>query len=315
MNAAASPVVRIAVSSCLLGQRVRYDGGDKRDTFVTESLARAFTLVPVCPEVAIGLGVPRPPIELHGDTRAPRARIQGDAARDITAALSAYGALTANALADIAGYVFKSRSPSCALTDARVSTPDGAAVGRGVFAQAFTEKLPDLPCEDEARLRDPGVREGFVEQILAYARWRALMRAGLAPGALVAFHSAHKFTLMAHGDAAYRALGRRIARAGARDIEAFAADYLHAFMAALRTPATRGRHTDVLMHLLGFFKREIDAERKRTALEAIDAYRRGETSRREPLALLRALLAEHPHAYLATQSYLDPLPVTLVEIV
>lgn len=301
--------IRLGISSCLLGQRVRYNGGDKHDAYATATLARAFTLVPICPEVAIGLGVPRPPIELHGNPRTPHAWIEGDAGRDVTGPLADYAHQTARDLADIAGYVFKSRSPSCGLFDTPIV---GSAVrGRGVFAHTLIDALPALPCEDEVRLRDPRVREGFVERVTAYAHWKTAMKAGVTASALVAFHASHKFTLMAHDGLTYRMLGRVVAAVGSADVAACAEAYLLRFMSALRTPATLARHADVLMHLLGFFKHRLTADEKRVAHSAIHAYRRGYTPRREPLSLLQEYLDRYPHPYLAAQSYLDPLPLEL----
>jgi uncharacterized protein YbbK (DUF523 family) len=169
--------IRIAVSSCLLGQRVRYDGGHKRERYIVQRLARRFVLVPVCPEVAIGMGVPRPPIHLVGDPRSPRAVGVDDPSLDVTRKLERYGRRQTRALAGVSGYIFKARSPSCGLEGVKVyGRRGGVRPGRGVYARAFLARHPKLPAIEEDALRDRKRRAQFIEQVLAYDALRTRRR-------------------------------------------------------------------------------------------------------------------------------------------
>jgi uncharacterized protein YbbK (DUF523 family) len=165
--------IRIGISSCLLGERVRYDGGHKRDAYIIETLGRHFEFVPICPEVAIGLGVPRKPIKLVGDPRSPRAVCVDDPTLDVTDKLSAYGARMARELDGISGYILKSRSPSCGMEGVEVFP--SVATAAGLYARAFMDLQPLLPVEEEDRLADPALRENFIERVYDYRRRQDLV--------------------------------------------------------------------------------------------------------------------------------------------
>lgn len=307
--------IRIGISSCLLGEQVRFDHGHKRDGYITGTLSAYCEFVPVCPEVAIGLGVPREPIHLVGDPAQPRAVGVRSPERDVTAALLAYGQRMARELDDIAGYIFKSRSPSCGMERVKLYPTGGGAarkMGVGIYARQIMAARPLLPVEEEGRLNDPVLRENFIERVFAYQRWRALLARGLTPARLVRFHTAHKLALMAHGAEQYRALGRLVADAGSRPVDQLAREYGSGFMSALRHRATRKRHTDVLMHLMGFLKHEIDAGDKAEMLELLDAYRNGRVPLVVPITLLKHHFRRHPHSYVEQQVYLEPHPEELM---
>lgn len=301
--------IRLGISSCLLGERVRHDGDHKRDGFITGTLGKYFEFVPVCPEVAIGLGVPRPPIRLVGHPAAPRAVGVADPTFDVTTKLAAHGRRQAHALDDISGYVLKSRSPSCGIGRVKVYGPGGRArLGRGVYAAALMARQPLLPVEEEARLGDPELRDNFLERVFAYRRWQALVQLGLTASRLMEFHSAHRLALRAHGERPYRAVEQLIARTGRRDARRVDADYIHLFMAALKHRATRTRHVNVLRRAAGDLKKHLKANEKTGLLDLIDAYRRGARSLAAPVTLLRHYLLRHPDPRLSTQTYLHPDP-------
>jgi len=308
------PRIRIGISSCLLGARVRYDGNHKQDAFVTDTLGRFFEFVPVCPEVGVGMGVPRPPIRLVGAVNAPRAVGREDASMDVTARLSAYGKRMAEELTGLSGYIFKSKSPSCGLERVPVYGAHGPATrrGRGVFATAFLAEQPWLPVEEEGRLCDPELRENFVERVYAYRRWQDLEVSGVTAARLVDFHTRHKLILMAHDVEAYRALGRLVAKSGRRMAHVHAHDYLRQFMQALGKRATPARHTNVLMHLMGYLKQQLDAADKEELRQTIERYRKGELPRVAPLTLLKHHFRRYPHPYVERQAYLEPYPGELV---
>jgi uncharacterized protein YbgA (DUF1722 family)/uncharacterized protein YbbK (DUF523 family) len=307
--------IRIGISSCLLGQEVRYDGGHKRDTFITGTLSRYFEFVPVCPELAIGLGVPREPIQLVGTPEDIRVVGTRNPALDVTEKLRAYGRSTAARLGDLGGYIFKARSPSCGMERVKLRPAHGGMAshrGVGQYAQAFIEAAPLLPAEEEGRLNDPVLRENFLERVFVYRRWRALESAGVSARGLVEFHTRHKLTVMAHGVAAYRELGRLVAAADRRRAAAAARDYVARLMPILRKPATRRGHANVLHHLQGYLKRKLDAADKAELRDVIEQYRSGRLPLVVPVTLLRHHFRRHPDPYVEQQVYLNPYPAELM---
>lgn len=306
--------IRLGISSCLLGQKVRFDGDHKLDHFLHDTLGQFFEWVPVCPEVAIGLGVPRPPIRLVGSASAPRAVGVKDATMDVTDKLAAYGKQQAHKLHKLSGYVFKSRSPSCGLERVKIHQHAGipAKRGRGIYADAFLAGQPWLPAEEEGRLGDPRLRENFIERVFVYHRWQLLAAQGLTAARLVEFHTRHKLALMAHDVEAYRRLGRLVARAGRGRLKETGHEYLVCLMQALQRPATPARHANVLMHLMGYLKKHLDAADKTELLDVIHAYRRGAAPFAAPLTLLRHHFRRHPDPYIAGQTYLNPDPRELL---
>lgn len=304
--------IPIGVSSCLLGAEVRYDGGHKRDAYIVGTLGRHFEFFPVCPEMAIGLGAPREPIRLvAGGDGAPRAVGVRNADMDVTERLEAVGRETAGRLC---GYIFKSKSPSCGMARVKVYG-DGAMPrhdGRGVYARALMEALPLLPVEEEGRLGDPLLRENFIERMFVYRRWQELTAAGLTAAGLVDFHSRHELLAMAHSQAAYRRLGRRVAQTGTLPLAQLAAEYFADLMESLQRKATRQSHTNVLQHLMGYLKKALDAGDKAELLQCLDAYRLGRVPLIVPITLLKHHFRRHPHAYVARQYYLEPHPEELM---
>jgi uncharacterized protein YbgA (DUF1722 family)/uncharacterized protein YbbK (DUF523 family) len=296
---------RIGVSSCLLGEQVRFDGGHKRHRFLADVLGRYVDWVPFCPEVAIGLGTPRETLKLTDDGRL----INRSRTADHTAAMAALPLPS-----DIDGYVFKAKSPSCG-THAipRYSGRDQLAGrnGRGVYAGRLMDACPLLPVEDEGRLADDLLREAFVERIFARARLRELFAARWQPRDLVAFHARHKLQLLAHDPTAYRQAGRVVAGADRRPRAATAAEYGELFCAALNGSATRGRHTNALLHAFSQVSDVLDDTGRRDLVDRIEAYRRGDT----PVSVPIALLAQHARGdglrWLAEQTYLAPYPAAL----
>jgi uncharacterized protein YbgA (DUF1722 family)/uncharacterized protein YbbK (DUF523 family) len=300
--------IRLGVSACLLGESVRYDGGHKRDAFLTDTLGPFVTWVPVCPEVEIGLGVPRPPIRLIGRAEAPRLVVE-KTGEDLTARMRrwATGRVRELAALGLHGYVLKRASPSCGLFRVRVYDDDGrpGAVGRGLYAAALSEALPLLPIEEEGRLADAGIREAFIERVFAAARWQVFTAGRPRARDLVAFHAAHKFAILAHSPRDYAGLGRLVAAGLTREtLDAYGTR----FMQALAVRATRARHVNVLQHLAGFFKRQLADDERAELGEVIEHYRRGLVPLVVPLTLLKHHVRRLAVGYLADQVYLDPHP-------
>jgi uncharacterized protein YbgA (DUF1722 family)/uncharacterized protein YbbK (DUF523 family) len=309
--------IRIGVSSCLLGQLVRYDGQHKRDQLVSDVLAPEVELVAVCPELEAGFGVPREPVHLvrrGEDTRMIGAR----SARDQTDEMNGWAERRVDQLAHagLSGYILKKDSPSCGMTRVK-RFPDRAGAspvrdGTGLFAAILARRLPNLPLEEEGRLYDVVLRDTFLESVFAYHRWQTLRAQlespGAGVGALVTFHTGHKLSLLAHVPAAYQSLGRIVAEARQLPRDQLLARYESGFMAALRHPATRGRHTNVLQHMAGYFKKTLDDPARRELESLIADYSSGLVPLVAPLTLLRHHVHRLGVAYLAGQRYLDPPP-------
>jgi uncharacterized protein YbgA (DUF1722 family)/uncharacterized protein YbbK (DUF523 family) len=318
---------RVGVSSCLLGQEVRWNGAHKRDPYLVETLGPFFEWVPVCPEMEIGLGVPRQPIRLEGNPSAPRL-IARESRADLTETMEAFATRRVEALAglDLCGYILKSDSPTCGMERVKVHGP---ALGRrkqgvGLFARALMRRLPLLPVEEEGRLHDPRLRESFIERVFAFRRLRDLLASRPTAGRLVDFHARHKLLLMAHDAAGTRRLGRVVAgaggAAGARGRSGAGADsagtaagrYALEFMETLKRRATPKKHANVLQHMLGYLKRDLSSDDKQEILDAIDEMRRERLPLVVPLALLRHHLRRHDVRYLLDQVYLNPHPRELM---
>lgn len=304
---------RLGISACLLGAEVRYNGGHKRSRLCSQNLAQHFDFVPVCPEVAIGMPVPREPIRLVGDPRAPRAVGTLERTRDVTDALAAHGERMAEELHGISGFIFMQQSPSCGLERVRVHQDGGrpSEPGRGIFAAAFCARHPDLPVEEDGRLNDPVLRENFITRVYAYAEWRRLVADGLSRRALIAFHSRYKYLLLATDPVRYKALGRLLGDLGRHDLDSLAPRYFSELMAALKRCASRGSHSNVLQHLAGHLKRRLSADDKQEMHQLIGQYRDGIVPLVVPLTLLKHHLRRHPDRYIAGQAYLQPHPQRL----
>lgn len=306
--------VRIGISSCLLGAKVRFDGGHKKDDFLVHTFGRWVQWVPVCPEVEVGMGTPRESIRLVREGNDVRL-LAPKSGRDWTDAMRSYAERRLGELEghDLDGFVLKKDSPSCGME--RVKVYGGGMPtksGRGVFAEALLARWPDLPVEEEGRLNDPRLRDNFVERVFAYRRVKDLFAQRWTVGQLVAFHTAHKLQLMAHAPAVYAELGRLVAAAKRMPREEVRATYLRHFMAGLTTLATTRRHANVLLHILGYFKKLLDADARAELLGVIEDYRRGLVPLIVPITLVRHHVRVHGIEYLAKQVYLEPHPRELM---
>ena len=309
--------IRIGISACLLGQEVRFDGGHKRDAFLTQELGRFVEWVPVCPEVEAGFGTPREAMHLRRLDGTIRL-VTVNTARDVTEPMERLIRRRLPALADdeLSGYVLKKNSPSCGLERVKVHDRTGgtssSAKGRGLFAEALISRFPLLPVEEEGRLCDPRLRENFVERVFAYSRLRRLFRDAWNAGSLVRFHTAHKLILMSHSPDAYRRLGRLVASPRTSSRAALQRRYSEEFMRAMAGTATPGRHTNVLQHMAGYFKEQLDAASKAELQSTIEDYRRGLVPLIVPVTLVRHYVRVHHVEYLAGQLYLQPHPKELM---
>ena len=303
------PTIKIGVSSCLLGARVRYNGGHKQEPYLTDTLSRFFEFVPVCPEVEIGMSVPREPIDLHGDIDNPRLIGQVSGV-DYAGRMHAWADERLHGLADLDGYILKKKSPSCGKQGLPVYDAQGLArrSGVGIFARRLMQAFPLLPVEEESRLSDAAGRDNFIERVFAHRRLIDFVTKNPRPQDLVAFHTAHKLMLLSHGRVRYQALGRLVAQAGVAPLDKLLDDYARQFMAALIYHATPRKHADVLYHIIGYFKKRLAAEDRAKLIDNIEKYRIGSLSLLVPITLIKHHLERHPVEWLQQQVYLFPDP-------
>ncbi len=304
----------IGVSSCLLGEQVRYDGGHKHDRYITDNLGRWFNLLPVCPEVGCGLPVPRDSMRLEGDPAAPRL-VTRNSRMDRTDRMQAFCHAKVVELEseELCGFIFKKDSPSSGLFRVKIYH-DGIATknSTGLFAAAMARHFPLLPMEEEGRLNDPDLRENFIERLFCYRRWKIFLTSGPTVGRLVEFHAGHKLLMMAHSPAIYRATGTLVANGGNLPLPELLKSYEELFMNGLAQHTTPGKNADVLRHMMGYFKKELTTGEKAELLEVIKGYHDGLTPLVAPLTLLRHYVRKYDQQYLLGQIYLSPYPAELM---
>jgi uncharacterized protein YbgA (DUF1722 family)/uncharacterized protein YbbK (DUF523 family) len=307
--------LRIGISRCLLGDTVRYDGGHKKDEFLTEVFGQFVEWVPVCPEVEAGFGTPREAMRLVGEAGASRL-ITIKTGRDHTQAMERFSHRRVRELKglDLSGYVFKKDSPSCGLERVRLYSPHGmpSRTGVGIFARAFQNQFPLIPVEEEGRLNDPVIRENFIERVFCYHRWRSLTRGRLTRQALVAFHSTHKYLLLAHSREHYQTLGRLAGNAHLYRPSELAQRYGVLLMKTLKVKATVRKHVNVLNHIVGYFTNRLGKAEKEELHDAISDYHRGLTPLIVPLTLVKHYVRLFDITYMQGQVYLNPHPKELM---
>jgi len=306
--------IRLGISSCLLGEPVRYDGQHKLDRYLRDTLGSYFEYVPVCPEVECGLSVPRESMRLAGDPLCPRL-VTSRSGRDLTERMVSWAESRCRELqsAGLCGFIFKSGSPSSGMSRVRVYDEKGMPrkVGTGIFARIFMSHFPLLPVEEEGRLHDMVLRENFIERIFAQRRWRDVLRSERRAGSLVGFHSANKLLIMSHSPSLYRELGRLVAGSGRIPLDELFSRYERGFLRALSLRTTRRKHVNVLQHIMGYFKRDLDSDEKAELGGLIESYRLGNSTLVVPLTLLNHYVRKYGTDYLKSQTYLSPHPAEL----
>ncbi len=306
--------IRVGISSCLLGNNVRYDGGHKLDRFLTDTLGKYVDYVPVCPEVECGLSIPRPSMRLEGKPDAPRL-IVTSTREDLTERMDAWAKKRVAELEkeDLCGFIFKSDSPSSGMERVKVYNEKSMPVknGVGLFAAMFMKHFPLLPVEDEGRLHDPGLRENFIERIFALKKWRETLTEKNFKKSLIGFHTKHKLLILAHSTKHYQMMGKLVAAQknfSAKDIQK---QYQDLLLEALKMKATPAKHVNVLQHMMGYFKEQLSADEKKELLELIHAYRDGYIPLIVPVTLISHYVRKYDEPYLKDQVYLNPHPSEL----
>lgn len=303
----------IGISSCLLGNEVRFDGGHKHDRYITGTLGRYFDFVPVCPEVECGLPVPRESMRLIGDPQSPRL-VTTRSGKDLTEKMQRWAQKRVRKLEseNLCGFIFKSKSPSSGMERVKVYDHNNVpqSIGVGIFARAFQDHFPLLPVEEEGRLHDIVLRENFIETVFLYKRWRDTLALG-TPQSLVEFHTDHKMLLRTHSEKHYRELGRIAAQAGSLEEGPLFESYQELLMAAMRLKPTVNKHVNVLMHMMGHFKKLLSADEKQELLEVIDSFKKHHVPLIVPITLMNHYIRKYDEPYLQRQHYLSPHPTEL----
>ena len=305
--------IRLGVSSCLLGEKVRFDGGHKNSAYCQNELKPHFEFVPVCPEMAIGLGAPRKSIRLTRDAEKRIHVKSADGSLDVTDKLQQFSNDKVEQLDFISGYIVCAKSPTCGMERVTVykdGTNNGIKEGVGIYTQTLMTRWPQLPIEEEGRLHDLVIRENFFTRVYAYHDWQTMRFEGITRHKLMQFHARYKYLLMAHSPVHYRELGPLVAN-NELPLDEIAAQYFEGFMAALKHKATRKNHTSALQHIQGYFKRSLSKAQKEELTQTIMAYRNGLQPLIAPLTLINHYLKEHPTPYIAGQVYLNPHPQEL----
>jgi len=306
--------IKIGISSCLLGNMVRYDGNHSHDPFLTQTLGLFTEYIPVCPEVECGMSIPREAIRLMGDPENPRL-VSNEKNIDKTEAMKTWaeGKLKALEKDNLCGFIFKSKSPSCGLYRIKVYGGKGgfSKTGTGIFARAFTEKFPRIPVEESGRLQDPELRENFIENIFSLQRWRDLIEKNKTLGGLVDFHSKNKLLILSHNQALYRNLGKLVGQGKSQELHTLFDNYEEILLKALNLKTTLKKNINVLHHILGYFKNNLTSPEKEELLTIVDQYRSEYVPLIVPITLIKHYVMKYPHPWLEIQTYLNPHPFEL----
>lgn len=306
---------KLGISTCLLGENVRYDGGHKLDRYLRDTLGPFVEWVPVCPETECGLGIPRESMHLEGAPEAPRL-ITRKTRIDHTERMVRWAEKRLDELQkeNLCGYVFKAKSPSSGMRDIKIYSEKGhpAAKGSGIFAGLFMKRFPLLPVEDEARLNDSNLRENFIERVFVTWRWQQFIQNRKTAKGFVDFHTIHKLTLMAHSPLALRALGKTVADNRGVPSQSTLDRYLETMMHALKPIATVRKNTNVLHHAMGYFKRVLSKDEKEELVEVIGRYHASQVPLIVPVTLLNHYVRKTDESYLKQQVYLNPHPIELM---
>lgn len=305
----------IGISSCLLGERVRFDSGHKNHSYITETLSDYFEFRPFCPEVAIGLGIPREPIRLVVKEPGGAVHCVGtkNPDKDVTEPLKSIAREQFEWIAGLDGYIFKKDSPSCGMERVKVySKAMPERNGVGIYTAEILQAFPHLPLEEEGRLGDAGLRENFIKRVFIYRRWCQLLDSQPTKNDLVSFHARHKLIYMSHNQNKARALGQMVAAIGDMSIESFCQQYIEAVTDLVRKPANRKNHANVLKHIQGYLKRDLESDDRQELEENIEQYRRGYLPLIVPVTLLRHFFRKHPDPYIEQSWYMQPHPRELM---
>lgn len=306
--------IPVGISACLVGDKVRFNGGHSHSRFCTSTLSEFFQYHKFCPEMAAGFGTPRPSLRLEGDPDAPRMIFPKQDRQDVTDAFMEASIPYIETLDFLDGYILMKKSPSCGLERIKVYQENGhphMQRTQGLFTQALQNRYPLLPVEEEGRLNDPKLRENFILRVFTHHDYRHSVGDKPTMHKLIAFHSRYKYMVMAHSQSTYKSLGKLLSGQDSRPVELIASDYFTQLMSTLAKPANRKNHCNVLIHLVGYLKRQVDVTIRKDILDVVEQYRRGEVNLATPMTLLHHYLKQYGSQYINQQSYFKPYPAPL----
>lgn len=305
----------IVVSKCIEFDSCRYNGA-MVPSQVVRALKEYVDFVPVCPEVEIGLGVPRDPIRIireGGEERLWQPATQRDVTRDMTGFALAF----LEGLGPVDGFILKFKSPSCGIKQVKIYGGRGkgpaSGKGAGFFGREVLAAFGDLAVEDEGRLRNFKIREHFLTKVFALARFR-VTREARSMGGLVEYQARNKLLLMAYNQSAMREMGRVVANPAKKKIDEVLHDYEALLTRALARAPRRGSAINVLMHAMGYFTDELVGREKQFFLGSLEKYREMKIPLSVPVGIVNSWLARYDRPYLAEQTFFEPYPEGLVEI-
>lgn len=313
MNRESLGKIRIGISSCLLGEKVRFDSGHKRNAYINGILSNFFEFTGFCPEVEIGLSIPREPIRLV--TLNDKVHCVGTRNPDLDVTEDLYRSADEQQFwhRQLCGYILKKGSPSCGMERVRLykgDIPD--RIGVGLYAERLMQNFPDLPIEEEGRLEDPVLRENFIQRVYIFSRWQKLMAQAVSMKSLTLFHAQHKYIYMSHDQSMARQLGSWLAENHKTDLDTLTTQYLSKMMTLLKQRATRKNHVNTLQHIQGYLKNHLDADDKQELTANIKQYREGLLPLIVPITLLRHHFRRHPNNYISDSYYMQPHPSELM---
>lgn len=307
-------MIKVGISQCLLGDKVRYDGGHRNNRFCTIELSQLFEFTSLCPEIGIGMPIPRETIRLTGDLQKPRAVLSNGGSEDYTERLANFADQNIDKIKQLSGYIVCKASPSCGMERVKVYNDSGQSQskGMGIFAARLKELFPLLPMEEDGRLNDPLLRDSFIKRVYLYNEWQEIsVRNQLSVKNLMAFHTKHKMTLLAHCQKTYRKLGPMVASATVNNLKKLSQAYIHLMLEGMKNLATRSNNTNVLMHLQGHLKKLINNDDKVELSQCIIDYNKGLQPIMTPITLLKHHFRNNPNNYIKRLSFFDPYPKQL----
>jgi uncharacterized protein YbgA (DUF1722 family)/uncharacterized protein YbbK (DUF523 family) len=304
--------IAVGVSSCLLGNEVRFDGGHKRHSYIEQTLGQYFQFRSFCPEVESGMGIPRPVMQLRHSEQGIRCVEYKNHSVDLTERLRTISEQQHDWLAGLCGYILKKNSPSCGMERVKVYGEHmPVRNGTGIFAGYLQQQFPILPVEEEGRLGDPRLRENFIQRVFVMKRWQELCQQPLTPHGLMVFHSRHKLIAMSHDQNQAKLLGHIAAISQSGDMMAMAERYISTLMSCLKIIATRGNHVNVLQHIQGYLKNKLDEDDKKELIDTIESYRIGILPLIVPITLLKHHFRKQPDPFIDSSYYMNPHPIEL----
>ncbi|WP_251358407.1 DUF1722 domain-containing protein [Kangiella sp. TOML190] len=306
--------INIAISSCLAGNQVRYDGGHKRSKYCLDVMSDWFEYLPICPEMGVGMPTPRPPIRLVNQGDKITVKMVDDPSVDFTQELSGYAKAILPKIRDVSGYIVIRNSPSCGMERVKVYHENGNPSNissSGIYTGELMRLRPELPIEEEGRLQDPKLRENFINRVFAYNEWQNSVLKSPSIKVLIDFHSRYKYLIMAHSYKAYKELGQLVANDGSKSLPKVIADYEMLLMTSLKKVASSKNHTNTLYHIFGYLKKDLSTEAKQEVINVIEQYRKGIVTLIVPITLLNHYMKQFGSDYINNQAYLNPHPIEL----